>query len=79
MQFETLDETAWAEDALVPLEVEIGTLIVFDGLLPHRSYANRSSRSRHAYTLHLIEGTAKYLETNWLQRATPLPGFTESA
>jgi phytanoyl-CoA hydroxylase len=79
MQFETLDETAWAEDALVPLEVETGTMIMFDGLLPHRSFANRSPRSRHAYTLHLIEGTAKYLEANWLQRATPAPGFVEFA
>ncbi len=79
MHFETLDETACAEDALVPLEVETGTMIMFDGLLPHRSYANRSPRSRHAYTLHLIEGTAKYLESNWLQRAKPAPTFTESA
>ena len=84
MRFETLDASPWPsgleeDDALIPLEVETGTLIMFDGLLPHRSYANRSPRSRHAYTLHLIEGTAKYLEANWLQRATSLPGFKEAA
>ncbi len=79
MRFETLDTTPWPEAQLVPLEVETGALIVFDGLLPHRSYANRSPRSRHAYTLHIIEGTAKYLAANWLQRATPAPTFTEFA
>ena len=79
MHFETLDASPWPEGALVPLEVETGALIVFHGLLPHRSFANRSARSRHAYTLHLIEGTAKYLEANWLQRAKPAPTFTESA
>ena len=77
MHFETLDDSPWLEDQLIPLEVETGALIVFEGLLPHRSYANRSPRSRHAYTLHLIEGTAAYLESNWLQRATPAPGFAE--
>ncbi|NOT60902.1 MAG: phytanoyl-CoA dioxygenase family protein, partial [Acidobacteria bacterium] len=79
MHFETLDETPWAEDALVPLEVETGTLILFNGLLPHRSCANRSPRSRHAYTLHIIEGTANYLDGNWLQRAKAAPGFKEPA
>ena len=78
MRFETLDAAPWSEDQLVPLEVETGALILFHGLLPHRSHANRSPRSRHAYTLHIIEGTATYLESNWLQRATPLPGFTEA-
>ena len=42
-------------DELVPLEVPAGTLVVLHGLLPHWSDANRSGRSRHAYTraLHL--------------------------
>ena len=83
MRFETIDAASWPsgleEDQLIPLEVETGTLIVFHGLLPHRSCANRSPRSRHAYTLHLIEGTATYLASNWLQRATPTPGFIETA
>ena len=37
------------------------------------SEANRSSRTRHAYTLHLIEAEAHYPEWNWLQRAPNLP------
>jgi len=75
MKFEIFDETPWPEDQLVPLEVSKGSLILLHGLLPHRSFENRSTRSRHAYTLHLIKATAKYPEDNWLQRSVPLRGF----
>ena len=75
MKFEIFDETPWPEDQLVPLEVSKGSLILLHGLLPHRSFENRSTRSRHAYTLHLIKATAKYPEDNWLQRSVPLTGF----
>ena len=68
MKFEIFDETPWPEDQLVPLEVSKGSLILLHGLLPHRSLENRSSRSRHAYTLHLIKATANYPADNWLQR-----------
>ncbi len=72
-----LDDTPWpgAHEAL-PLPVEAGTLVVFGGLLPHRSDANRSARSRMAYTLHVTDGTAAYSPLNWLQRPTlPLRGL----
>jgi len=75
MKFETLDAEPWPEDELVPLEVTKGSLILLHGLLPHRSFENRSSRSRHAYTLHLIKADAKYPADNWLQRSLPLRGF----
>ncbi|HYV09451.1 MAG TPA: phytanoyl-CoA dioxygenase family protein [Pyrinomonadaceae bacterium] len=68
MKFEIFDETPWPEDELVPLEVSKGSLILLHGLLPHRSFENRSTRSRHAYTLHLIKATANYPADNWLQR-----------
>ena len=75
MKFEVFDETPWPEDQLEPLEVSKGSLILLHGLLPHRSFENISTRSRHAYTLHLIEATAKYPEDNWLQRSTPPTSF----
>src|SRR5215217_6556989 len=75
MKFEIFDETPWPEDQLVPLEVSKGSLILLHGLLPHRSFENRSTRSRHAYTLHLIHAGAKYPEDNWLQRSTPPSSF----
>ena len=75
MKFETFNSEPWPEDRLVPLEVSTGSLIVLNGLLPHRSFENRSSRSRHAYTLHLIQADAKYPSDNWLQRSLPPRGF----
>ena len=78
MKFEVFDSSPWPEDRLVPLEVRKGSLIVLNGLLPHKSLANRSSKSRQAYTLHVIGGSCHYPETNWLQRSPDLPlrGFS---
>ena len=68
--FEQLDPTPLPTppDELVPLEVPAGTLVVLHGLLPHWSGANRSARSRHAYSVHCIAAAADYPEWNWLQR-----------
>jgi phytanoyl-CoA hydroxylase len=65
---ETLDDSPYPEEGLVPLEAEAGTLIILDGALPHRSGPNRSDRSRHAYTVHVIDRAAEYPADNWLQR-----------
>jgi phytanoyl-CoA hydroxylase len=73
MHFETYDSEPWPEDQLVPLEVKKGSLILLHGLLPHKSLANRSARSRHAYTLHLIDADARYAADNWLQRPSEMP------
>jgi phytanoyl-CoA hydroxylase len=70
---ETLDDTPWPEERRVPVEAEAGTLVVFDGRAPHLSAANRSSRSRHAYTLHVIDRACHYPANNWLQRGADLP------
>jgi phytanoyl-CoA hydroxylase len=72
-RFDVLDESAWPLDKLVPLEVKKGTLIVLHGLLPHMSQTNRSPKSRHAYTLHLIENDCDYPAGNWLQRLPEMP------
>ncbi|MGQ3052159.1 MAG: phytanoyl-CoA dioxygenase family protein [Roseateles sp.] len=73
---EQIDPTPWpAADSVeaVPLEVEAGSLVVFHGLLPHYSAANRSSKSRHAYTLHVTDAASRYSARNWLQRDKTLP------
>ena len=64
-------------DAYVPLEAPAGTLVVLHGLLPHRSGANTSPRSRHAYSVHVVERDARYPAQNWLQRpaSDPPRGF----
>jgi phytanoyl-CoA hydroxylase len=76
-RFSVYDDSAWPIDQLVPLEVKKGALIILNGLLPHMSLMNKSSKSRHAYTLHVIEADSRYPADNWLQRAPemPLRGF----
>ncbi|MEP7340015.1 MAG: phytanoyl-CoA dioxygenase family protein [Acidobacteriota bacterium] len=72
-KFEVLDDSPWPDDLLVPLEVPTGTLVILHGLLPHMSYANRSPKSRHAYTLHLVDSDAAYPADNWLRRNAEMP------
>ena len=76
-RFEVFDASPWPEEKLMPLEVRKGALIVLHGLLPHLSRENRSSKSRHAYTLHIIDASVSYPKENWLQRdpGMPLRGF----
>ena len=50
------------------VEVKKGTLVLLHGRLPHYSCENKSPNSRHAYTIHAIDGKSKYLDYNWLQR-----------
>ncbi|NLD77674.1 MAG: phytanoyl-CoA dioxygenase family protein [Acidimicrobiales bacterium] len=82
-RFDQLDSTPFPEPGspdLVPIEVRAGTLVLLHGLLPHWSDVNRSERSRHAYTVHLIDGSAHYPDENWLRRGPDLPlrGFERS-
>jgi phytanoyl-CoA hydroxylase len=72
LRMQPLDATPWPDSTqAVPLPVPAGTLLCFGGLLPHFSAANRSPRSRLAYTLHVTDGRANYAPQNWLQ---PQPG-----
>jgi len=49
------------------LEVKAGTLIILHGQLPHYSAANKSTKSRQAFSLHLVDQECHYAEDNWLQ------------
>jgi len=71
--FETFDDRELPLDGMIPLEAAKGSCIVLHGLLPHRSGANRSPRSRQAYSLHVIDAGAHYRADNWLQRGPELP------
>jgi phytanoyl-CoA hydroxylase len=74
-EFEELDPTPLPQppDELEPLPVPAGTMVVLDGRLPHWSDANRSPKSRHAYSLHCISSAATYPAWNWLQRHPEMP------
>jgi phytanoyl-CoA hydroxylase len=78
-RFVEMDRVRWEahESKLVPLEVRKGALVVLHGRVPHMSHANRSPRSRHAYTLHVVDARSAYPGTNWLRRRAtmPLRGF----
>jgi phytanoyl-CoA hydroxylase len=68
-----LDPEPWPEHLKLPAEASIGTLVVFDGRAPHMSGPNLSDKSRHAYTLHVIDQTCEWPADNWLQRSPDLP------
>ncbi len=76
---ERLADPAWELGGLEWIEARRGSLVVFDGAFPHLSEANRSDRSRHAYTLHAVSGAAHYSASNWIQRLEgrdpPVRGF----
>ena len=75
MKMEDLSNEPFPEtDTFV--EVKKGSLVLLHGRLPHYSCENKSPNSRHAYTLHVIDGKTKYLDYNWLQRPNlKLSGF----
>ncbi len=52
----------------MPLEASAGTLVVLHGLLPHWSDVNRSEHSRHAYAVHVVDGTAHRVRIQEIQR-----------
>ena len=81
VRYETYDSAPWPIDKLVPLEARQGTLVLLHGLLPHSSAPNRSPRSRHAYSVHVIDGACHYPADNWLRRGSdmPLRGFGPGA
>ena len=59
----------------VPLEVKAGSLVLLHHALVHYSLENASVASRHAYSVHVVEGGegTVYPKDNWLQRAPEMP------
>jgi len=71
----------YPQSSFTPLTVNKGTCIVIHGNVVHKSEPNRSQKSRHAYTFHVIEteNNVKYSEENWLQpqKEKPFPVLFE--
>ena len=73
---ETLDPTPFPEHLRVAVPARQGSLVIFTGRTPHLSGPNLSPKSRHAYTLHVIDQACHYPAENWLQRpGLELRGF----
>lgn len=72
-----LNNMPWpTQQSSLSVEVKAGSIVVFQGQLPHYSAPNRSTKSRQAYTLHVTDGVCDYAKENWLQSNTlPLRGF----
>jgi phytanoyl-CoA hydroxylase len=54
----------------VPVECKAGDLLAFCGQVDHLSLTNTSTRPRHTFQLHLVEGPGAgvaWSESNWLQ------------
>jgi phytanoyl-CoA hydroxylase len=67
-ELKTWHDMPWPDDdSAKSLEVKKGTLVVFNGLLPHFSAPNLSDKSRHAFTLHITCANTLYAKENWLQ------------
>lgn len=79
-KFEDLKEPLWAEGGgdkgskvrplkyeYRPLEVKRGALVVFHGNLMHTSEANKSQKSRIAYTFSIINGEAECPEDSYMK------------
>ena len=60
------DKLPFDEANLVPIEVKKGSMLVFNGLFPHLSHENRSEYSRHAYTMHWIDGRGDLSPESWI-------------
>ncbi|KAK7849376.1 phytanoyl-coa dioxygenase [Quercus suber] len=53
----------------VPIEVKAGSMVVIHGDLIHQSFENQSSKSRHAYSLHVVDTDGcKWAPDNWIRR-----------
>lgn len=65
----------WDLSRGVPLEVKAGSLVLLHHALVHYSGENKSVASRHAYSVHVVEGGegTVYPQDNWLQRASGMP------
>jgi len=75
-QLKPLDTTAWPQPGDgQPLELEAGGMVVFSDHMPHYSSANRSDRSRQAFTMHFSAHDADWSPLNRLQRRNLSPFF----
>ncbi|TQD75541.1 hypothetical protein C1H46_038937 [Malus baccata] len=66
----------------IPIEVKAGSLVVIHGDLIHQSFENQSSKSRHAYSLHVVDTDGcKWSQDNCLvekhDALIPLPSMGE--
>lgn len=61
------------DNDFIPQFTKKGCLVLIHGTVLHRSFANKSDKSRHAYTFHIVEQeNTEYSNQNWLQPTSEL-------
>lgn len=58
----------YVDEDFTPVPVKKGSLVLIHGFSVHKSELNKSNKSRHAYTFHVMEtDNVNYSKDNWLQ------------
>lgn len=74
-EFEPKDPEKFDLTGAVPLEIPAGSLVILHNAVVHYSDKNSSNKSRHAYSIHIVEAgkDTVYPKDNWLQRDGEAP------
>lgn len=74
-EFEPLKPIDWDISSAIPVEIDEGTLVILHNAVVHYSLENITDISRHAYSIHVVDGKegVKYPKDNWLQRPSEYP------
>ena len=77
--FDPLEPVVFSTEGAIPLEIPAGSLVLIDNSVVHFSEANTSDKSRHAFSIHIVEGAPGFVypADNWLQRfdGAPFPAL----
>jgi phytanoyl-CoA hydroxylase len=73
--FEGEEVVEYKSQDYIPLPVKEGDLVVLHGALMHMSLENTSPKSRHAYSIHVVDSPpwSTYSARSWLQRPPNMP------
>lgn len=71
------ERRVYEEKEFRDLKMKAGSVVLLHGAVLHESRRNLSRKSRHAYSIHVVDSRDKYGEDNWLQRPEddPFVGF----
>ena len=67
LEYDTQNVPEDKPEDYVPVEGKTGCLMRSHNSVLHKYHKNRSHKSRFAYAFHVIDGTSKFDELNWLQ------------
>lgn len=80
-EFVPSEEVHLSTEGGVPVECLAGSLVLIHHSVVHYSAENTSNSTRHAYTIHIVDGAegVEYPSDNWLQRmdGTPFNKITD--